>query len=181
MKFEDSFERLMAKEGRGRSAHKADRGGDTFAGISRRWYPKWLGWVLVDAGLDGTNAELWDAVRTFYRVEYWDRLRCDELPDAIADELFEQAVNIGTHQTIVHLQIGLNVLNRGGKVYPNLKADGRIGPATMAAVEALDTRDERVLYNAVNHLQAGYYIDIAQDDESQEDFIRGWLERAEHV
>ena len=51
-------------------------------------------------------------------------------------ELFDTGVNMGPNVASAFLQRALNALNRGARDYPDLAVDGRIGAATLAAIEA---------------------------------------------
>ncbi len=56
-------------------------------------------------------------------------------PD-IAAEMCDTGVNMGPTVATKMLQRWLNVFNRGGKLYPDMDVDGRIGPRTIAALRA---------------------------------------------
>lgn len=88
----------------------ADPGGETKFGISKRAYP----------GLDiGALTEA-DAA-AIYRRDFWDALRCDTLPPALAVCLFDAAVNQGRNAAIRLLQRAVGA-----------KEDGVLGPDTLA-------------------------------------------------
>ena len=75
-----------------------------------------------------------------YRRLYWLRPRLrrgrrDAAP-RIAAELFDTGVNMGPAVAVTFLQRALTALNRNGKDYPDLTPDGRVGPATLAALDA---------------------------------------------
>ncbi len=80
-------------------------------GISAAAYPM----------LDIEHLTLADA-EVIYRRDYWTRLRCDELPPAIAVLVFDAAVNNGCHAAAVLLQRAVGTA-----------PDGVVGPATIAA------------------------------------------------
>ena len=50
--FEQAFEKMIRNEG-GYLLHKVsgDRGGQTYAGIARNFYPDWDGWDLIDRNI----------------------------------------------------------------------------------------------------------------------------------
>lgn len=60
--------------------------------------------------------------RAIYKRDYWDRVRGDELPPAMALVVFDAAVNCGVSRGARWLQGAVGV-----------KADGAIGPATLGA------------------------------------------------
>ena len=47
MSFDNAFAHTQTNEG-GYANNKADLGGETYAGISRKYHPKWSGWAIVD-------------------------------------------------------------------------------------------------------------------------------------
>jgi lysozyme family protein len=65
-----------------------------------------------------------DDARAIYRRGYWDPVRGDELPPAIALLVFDAAVNSGPSRAIRWLQTALKV-----------KIDGAIGPITICAAQ----------------------------------------------
>ena len=73
---------------------------------------------------------------------------------AVAFELCDAAVNIGPHHPCTWLQRWLNVMNREQQYYPDIKADGSIGPQTLHALNSyLSQRGkegEAVLVKALN-------------------------------
>lgn len=186
--FRAAYDILVSHEG-GYAYDPLDRGGETYRGIARRFHPGWGGWKIIDAikaempndlrrALD-THAELQECVRSYYRIAYWvpiggDAISCQQL----ANELFEQAVNLGVGRAVEHLQRALNALNRNGRQYPDLIADGRMGPRTLEAIERyLDGDPPDYLLVALNVLQGAYYLDFMRRSPDQERFARGWLAR----
>jgi len=64
--------------------------------------------------------------------------------------------------------------------YPDLVPDGRIGPATIAALDAfLESRGksggETVLLRALEALQGERYLRLAEKRPANEAFLYGWL------
>ncbi len=144
--FDDVFRRTMHHEG-GYSDHPDDIGGETYKGISRVYHPTWIGWAIVDGWkVRGrprednwlqSNERLQRYVREFYKAQFWDTWRGDDvlaIDAAVAAELFDTGVNMGTHKAIYYLQRALNVLNRGGMSWPDISEDGVIGPKTLGVL-----------------------------------------------
>lgn len=67
-----------------------------------------------------------DEVHAIYRRDYWDEIRGDNLPAGVDYAVFDFAVNSGINRASRYLQEVARVA-----------ADGKIGPATIAAVKAL--------------------------------------------
>ena len=168
----------------GYSNNPHDTGGETYKGIARNFQSKWKGWKIVDQlrkqpnfpkNLDD-NKELQDLVLELYKKEYWDSMKLDDAKDQlIANELFDTGVNMGIGRAGVFLQRVLNVANKGQSYYANLKVDGQVGKVTIAALNAHPT--PRNILIALNALQGATYIDICENNPSQEVFFNGWMKR----
>jgi lysozyme family protein len=159
--FVDAFEAMIVNEG-GYTLHTVagDRGGMTYAGISRRAHPEWTGWVDLDAGRQ-PEAE---RVRALYKLIYWDRLRLDDVQSQrIARTLFDFGVNAGTGTAAKLAQLIVGVT-----------PDGVIGPRTLAALNTADP-DRFALAYALAKIAR--YRDIVTRDRSQSKFLLGWINR----
>lgn len=121
--FELEYSHLLKVEG-GYVNDKDDNGGETYKGIARKFNPKWTGWIIVDAikssypntfkkELDN-NEDLKRRVKLFYKTNYWDKLRLDEVNNQeIAHQLFDDAVNRGVKATILIAQNSLHMSRTG--------------------------------------------------------------------
>ena len=125
------IDELIEREG-GYVHHPADRGGPTRFGITEA--------VARAHGYGGAMAGLpRDEAAAIYRRLYWLRPRFDQVAERaprVAAELFDTGANMGPAVAATFLQRALTALNRGGKDYPDLVPDGRVGPATLAALDA---------------------------------------------
>ena len=87
------------------------------------------------------QSRLSDAVRDWYRTEWWDRLGLGSLPQALANEIFEQAVNLGKGGAGRLLQRVINAFNwdkaHKRPLFPDLVVDGAIGPRTLDGLALL--------------------------------------------
>lgn len=175
--FYTAYLQTSAVEG-GYSNNPSDKGGETYKGISRVNFPHWSGWDLVDQK-KFTSIDLEIAVQQFYRTEFWEKLKGDNISSQlIANELFDTSVNMGTKIAGRFLQTALNALNRQGTLYPDITVDGGIGTTTLNALQQyLITDTEELLLKVLNILQGSRYIDIMQTNASQETFARGWFKR----
>lgn len=168
-------EALIEREG-GYVDHPADRGGATRWGITEA--------VARAHGYRGAIARLprEDAAAIYERL-YWRRPRFDAVAGRaprIAAELFDTGANMGPGVAATFLQRALTALNRNGADYPDLTPDGRIGPATLAALDAfLQVRGaevgETVLLRALEALQGERYLRLAERRPANEAFLYGWL------
>jgi lysozyme family protein len=181
-----AFQRTMQFEG-GYSQDPDDPGGETYKGISRPNWPQWEGWPIVDRLRTATgfpanlerDAGLQDSVRGFYRRQFWNRLKGDDIPDqTVAEELFDAAVNVGHKTAATWLQQGLNVLNRNGALYAEIAGDGVIGPRTLNALRAYLQNDQPGYLLKAMVVQRGmHYLTIMLNKPTQRKFARGWLAR----
>lgn len=189
--FDTAYEITRKNEGGwhgGTGAMSADRGGETFKGIARKYWATWSGWAKIDSlkskpGFPGTaenDPDLNGLVRDFFRAQFWNPLRLDQVrAQSIANELFDTAVNIGVNPAGRMLQRALNYLNRDTKSWREIEVDGKVGATTLLTLSAIGTKDERHLFNLLNILQGIHYVGILDRDRGQEDFIRGWMDRIE--
>ncbi len=169
------IEELLDREG-GYVNHPADRGGPTNFGITET--------VARAHGYRGAMRALpRGEAAAIYRRLYWLRPRFDavaERSSAIAAELFDTGVNMGPAVAATFLQRALTALNRNAADYPDLTPDGRVGPATLAALDSfLQTRGtpsgETVLLRALEALQGERYLRLAEKRPANEAFLYGWL------
>lgn len=174
MTIDDLIDAVIDREG-GYVHHPADRGGPTRWGITEA-VARQRGWTGDMRGFPREEAA------AIYRRLYWVRPRFDRVADAaplIAAELFDTGVNMGPRVAAGFLQRALNALNRGASDYPDVAPDGRIGPATLAAlVGFLDRRGEAgegVLLKAIEALQGERYVALAERRPANEAFLYGWL------
>jgi lysozyme family protein len=100
-----------------------DPGGATMRGVIQRVYDGWRD----GQRLPRRSVRLIEdgELQAIYRANYWALVRGDELPAGVDLAVFDAGVNCGPGTAVRMLQQALG----GG-----LKADGHIGPATMAAV-----------------------------------------------
>lgn len=174
MSFETLVDPLIGREG-GYSNHPADRGGPTRWGVTEA--------VARKYGYFGDMRELpRQTAVDIYRCRYWIEPNLDhvaEHSEAVAEELLDTGVNMGPAVAGMFLQRALNALNRQAKDYPDVKADGEIGPVTLNALRAFlalrGREGEAVLLKALNCLQGARYIEIAEGRPQNEAFVFGWL------
>lgn len=171
---DDIINRTIGVEG-GYVNDPKDPGGETIWGIT-----------VATARRNGFVGQMKNMTKAqaaaIYRSEYFMRPGYDRigtLSEAIAEEMFDTGVNMGVGTASTFLQRALNVLNREGKDYADLKVDGDFGTASMTALAAylkLRGKDgELVLLTMLNALQGARYVDLAERKESNERFLYGWF------
>jgi lysozyme family protein len=181
--FLTAYRKLSAIEG-GYANHPNDRGKETWKGISRANFPQWKGWLTIDAlrrepGFPKNlrnNPGLETSVQEFYEKEFWKKIYGEKINhQAVADEMFDTAVNMGVGIAISFAQNAINYLNKNGKLYADIAEDREMGPATLLHIN--NCEEIPVLVKLLNLLQGARYIMIMEKNPCQEEWIRGWLTR----
>lgn len=181
--FNKAYKKTMAIEG-GYANDATDLGGETWKGIARNRHPEWSGWKIVDQyrshanfpSVLGTLHPLQEKVWEFYKVSQWDVLRLDRVNNQdIAEEIFDTGVNQGIPKSAEHVQRALNLLNRNQKDYKDIVVDRNIGPQTLELIN--NHKYPLALRKLLNVLQGARYVEICEANKSQEENMRGWLER----
>lgn len=163
--FHLAFEKTMKNEG-GFTLHQVDgdRGGMTFAGISRKFWPDWSGWIFLDRG--EWAAELKPLAKQFYRENFWQKIRGDEIrSQAVADSIYDFAVNAG---------VGIAVKVAQRILY--IKDDGLVGKQTLTVLNCWVDPDKFLLRYALAKIS--HYADICGHDPGQKQFLLGWVNRS---
>lgn len=117
--FDIAYKKTAGNEG-GWNHVKGDRGGETYKGIARNFFPKWEGWKLVDAAKPLKNNQiikhsyLDELVKKFYKTNFWDIISGDQIENqSIADTLYDFGVNSGNPRSIKNIQKSLNLAETG--------------------------------------------------------------------
>lgn len=166
-----------------------DRGGETYAGISRIRWPHADIWTRIDAMKSMRNfpdnlrhKQLAPMVAIFYQRNFWNRINASLYPNQlIANQVYDMAVNMGVKRAGIHLQRTLNLLNRRGQDYPDIVVNGVIGRKTIEALKSyLMTRGGAGVHTLGFYLlvqMGSLWVKLASNDQSQEDFMSGWGKR----
>lgn len=187
--FETSYYLTNKIEG-GYANDKDDKGGETYRGVARNFHPKWEGWKIIDEykkhrnfpGILDTLPALQLKVKQFYLKEFWNKIKGDLIPDQrIANEVYDNAVNLGVPKSGEYLQRTINILNRNKKSYQDIKVDSIIGPITIAALNtAIKVNGVTRVLNVINGFQMKHYVERMEEDPTQEKYI-GWFDRVEVI
>lgn len=174
--FKDFLPILLKSEG-GYSKLPLDKGGETYAGITKKNYPTWGGWAIINKldlnqGEVIKDAKLDKLISDFYKQNYWNVLKCDSFKQAIAFNLCDFAINSGIVTAAKGLQQVVNSLLPTGAT--TLVVDGKIGNLTIKAANSLD---EKKLNDALLLYRANYYKKIVENNPTQNVFLAGWLAR----
>lgn len=165
--FNEYFPQLLTFEG-GYVDDPADPGGATNKGITLATFQAHAQSLLgIAPTLDNLKALSNGQAAILYKTLYWDPLYCDAIGlQCLAEDLFDFQVNAGFHAVLL-LQTLLG---------PPLKADGRFGADTLAALQAAD---QATLYPAYRQGRIEYYQHLANEHPVLQRFLPGWLRRAQ--
>jgi lysozyme family protein len=162
--FEQAFEKMIADEG-GYVLHNVagDTGGMTYAGIARNKNPNWPGWNLIDHEALN-NPLLSGMVRNFYKVEFWDRVRGDEIANqTVAESVFNFSVNTG-----------MGVAVKLAQLIVGATPDGAVGENTLQKFNAAEPEAFKKAYALAKITR---YADICNKNRTQSKFLLGWVNR----
>ena len=181
------------------SYRQADTGLQTYKGISRKWNPKWIGWVIVDKALEkypelkipykkppasihklnfelNVNEELEYLIYDFYYENYYTKCGAWNIGGKLAVVLFDMAVLSGTRRASKSLQKCLNIHFK-----TNLVVDSQVGPGTLKVLnEVIGSRGlalvvEKLIYEYQDNL-----IEASKLDGNEENY-NGWMNRISHL
>ena len=145
-----------------------DSGGETYRGISRKNFPGWSGWEIVDGHKplrhgEFINSKILDAqVNTFYKVNFWDKMKGDQISNQnVASYFYDFFVTSGGN-AVIELQKVLGI----DPQTPNF------GPLTLSKVNAYEGNLLLMLHDA----RTEYYERIGTGKNAK--FLKGWLARA---
>jgi lysozyme family protein len=169
MNIETILDNIIKKEG-GYSNNSADKGGETNFGITKA--------TAMASGYFGPMKDLpLVTAKEIYTKLYINAPGFNlllPLSEKVAMELIDTGVNMGVLTSGKFLQRSLNVLDQA-----NLIVDGIVGNATRNALRTfLNKRSddgEQILLKALNCLQGAGYIELAENNPNNREFICGWL------
>lgn len=167
---------ILRREGWPRyTARSSDRGGPTKGGITLATLAAWRRRPVTAAEVEALEET---EVRTIYRARYIEEPGFAGIANPELRELvIDSGVNHGPARAAAWLQDAVNDL--AGR--PMLKVDGKVGPATLAAVNAADAH---VLWRIVFGARMRFYGSIITGDarrrgRTEDDSLNaaGWLNR----
>lgn len=150
-----------------------DPGGETNHGITKQ--------VAVAHGYRGSMKDL--PVHLAQAIYYKDYIEAPgylplvELQPAVATKVIDAAVNAGAGRSSRWFQQSLNALGRGGKDFPQIYVDGRVGSSTIKTYVLLEkVRGKRraceLVLKAMDGFQAAHYLSLTKLNK----FTVGWLD-----
>lgn len=145
--------------------NKNDRGGWTCKGITLATFRSVYGASKTPNDLKYITNEQWMYI---FKKLFWDKCKADQIEDqSVANMLVDWAWNAGAVNPIKALQRCVGVT-----------ADGIVGSRTLAAV---NSRSPLSLFGQLREKRIAYYKSIAANDPKQKVFLKGWLNRVNHI
>lgn len=151
--------------------------GYTFMGIYEVAHPKWEGWSIIKQVLLAEpimakassilyyNENLNKLVLKFYKDNFWDKMRLDEVQaQHTAEELFIFAVNAGIPSAVKAAQSVIGTLS-----------DGILGSKTIQALNAFDVNKFSIEYDKA---EIKHYELLVQKNPNFKIYMNGWRNRA---
>ena len=160
---------------RGYVNHPKDRGGPTNYGITE-----------TVARANGYVGEMFDMPESFARQVYEKRYIIEpkfdlvlQIDAVIGEELIDTGVNMGPGRAAEFLQRWLNGFNNENKLGGDLFVDGRLGNESLTMLRKFlawrGQAGSKALFKGLNGIQATRYLEIAEGNKSQREFLFGWV------
>lgn len=165
-----AMEKLARHEG-GYVKDPSDPGGETYMGISRRFYPDWEGWKILDTiTIKKTNQQftlLNKPVSEFYYREKWLKNGLEKISDlGVASAALDTIVQHGQGASLIQ-----KALQRAGQP---VAVDNRLGPNTIAA---LNKANPKSFLNELFEVRKAYYEGLVKKNPDLSKFVKGWMAR----
>jgi len=151
------------------SNRSADRGGETYAGISRKYWPGWRGWGIIDRakplkqGERVANKQLDGLIEVFYYENFWRPIRgADVKSQSVCNFMFDWGVNSGSAAT------------RRVQRVVGVACDGVVGPVTIQAINTCDPVD---LLTRLKASRTAFVHAIVRSTPAQAVNLNGWMRR----
>lgn len=170
--FKPAFELMIANEG-GYVNDPDDPGGETYKGVARKIFSKWDGWVNIDilkrqSGFPGNldkDPEIQEAVEDFYRVNFWDKIKGDEISDQkVAESIFDFGVNAGVGTSVSLAQLVIEA-----------ETDGVLGNESIAKINDFNTEHFLAAFTV---FKIARYVSIVKKRPTSRKYFYGWVLRA---
>jgi lysozyme family protein len=129
--FDRSLQLVLVHEG-GFADHPQDPGGATMKGVTLKTFRRHFGADKTVTDLKNITPE---QLARVYRLGYWDKCRCDQLPAGIDYAVFDLAVNSGPGRAAKFLQAAVGA-----------EQDGAIGQNT---IDQVGTKEQPAIINSI--------------------------------
>lgn len=149
-----------------------DKGGETYAGISRKFFPSWSGWKRIDEikmikpiRHNAIFPELIPATTAFYK-SLFDKYKLFRINNQdVANLLFDYIVHSGA-TAIKAIQKLVNVA-----------PDGAIGEVT---INAINLQNPQTLFDTLKKQRINFLKSLIEKNPTQKKFESGWLKRMDN-
>jgi Glycosyl hydrolase 108 len=158
-RFERCVEMILKHEG-GYVDHPQDPGGATNRGITFATLKAWRDQPITKQDVKDLTVE---EAKDIYYANYWNALRCDELPDGVDLVVFDFGVNAGVGRAAKTLQRSVGAGD-----------DGVIGPVTIGAVQKFKADDT---VRKFSDRRREFYRNL----KTFGTFGKGWMARVQEV
>jgi lysozyme family protein len=165
--FKEAFDKVLKHEG-GYANVPGDSGLETYMGVSRKFFPDWKGWAIVDRNKPLkhnqriVSSELDGLLSEFYRLNFWDNMRGTEIKDQqVANFIFDWHVNSG-RTALIQVQRTIGAID-----------DGIFGVKTIQAIN----NHFGELLGTLKLVRIQFVRNIVKNNPSQSKFLSGLLSR----
>lgn len=138
-----------------------DRGGATMKGITLTTFRQYYGSGKTVSDLKNITDAQWGHI---FKVGYWDKLKCDSFVNQSVANLL---VDFGWMS-------GVAVAAKAIQIIVGVKADGIIGPKSIAAINAFN---QRKLFESLYNARVDFFYKICATRPANKRFLNGWLNR----
>lgn len=156
--------------------HKNDKGGETYGGVARKFWPSWSGWAVLDAykkqggqlitnmKIDGMEQHL----EGFY-LKLWDGHRFNLInSQPIANIIYDWMINSGN----LGIKKTQEVLR--DKFHADVMVDGALGIKTAHYINANHPQD---VFFHIKAARIEFYTNLVERKPDQKVFLKGWMSR----
>lgn len=154
--------------------HPADRGGETYMGVARKFEPGWSGWPLIDAWKNrfGTPPKgkplnitgLSQLVYDHFEKKYWTANSLHLIED-------QNTATLCLDIVVLHGR-GPKIINRALLTGPRATSNV-VGNDTVSVINT----DPKNAYYKILESRRKYFYEIVKNDPSQQVFMNGWLNK----
>lgn len=157
--WEKCFAMVLKHEG-GFVDHPKDPGGMTNLGVTRANWEAYLNRRVTEAEMRALTP---DVVKPFYKKNYWDKIKGDQLPSGVDYAAYDLAVNSGTAKAAKFLQ-----------QIAGVPVDGVIGPRSLEAIKACNPEETIDAFCDMR-------LDFLKGLSTFDTFGKGWTTRVSDV